>query len=159
MTRVLVAVDDTEASVEAARAARRLFGDEADYYAINVTDPPVAEDSWLASRWALAYPVPWGATWPYMPASLDAPRLDEPDPTSEATSVARSTAAEAGLALAEATGDVGDPAEAILTASIEHDVDVIVVGSHDRGWLGKLFKPSVADAVVKHADVPVLVVS
>jgi nucleotide-binding universal stress UspA family protein len=40
-----------------------------------------------------------------------------------------------------------------------HDVDVIVVGSHDKTGLRRLFDPSVADGVVHRSPRPVLVVS
>ena len=42
MTRVLIAVDETEQSVVAARTAYKLFGEDADYTVINVAkDAPV----------------------------------------------------------------------------------------------------------------------
>jgi nucleotide-binding universal stress UspA family protein len=54
-------------------------------------------------------------------------------------------------------GDVGDPADAILRAADERDVDVIVVGNHDSGWLSCLWRSSVSDAIVEHTERPVLV--
>ena len=44
-------------------------------------------------------------------------------------------------------------------AAEEHDVDVVVVGSHDRGMLSRLLDPSVAAGVVRGTYRPVLVVS
>jgi nucleotide-binding universal stress UspA family protein len=41
----------------------------------------------------------------------------------------------------------------------EHDVDVIVVGSHDKTAWRRLFDPSVAADVVRDTSRPVLVVS
>jgi len=40
-----------------------------------------------------------------------------------------------------------------------HRIDIIVVGSHDKSALRRLFDPSVAAGVVRGTDVPVLVVS
>jgi nucleotide-binding universal stress UspA family protein len=57
---------------------------------------------------------------------------------------------------AKLIGDVGDPARAILEAAHEHGVDVVVVGSHDRSWLSRLFSKSVSTEIVKRADLPVL---
>jgi nucleotide-binding universal stress UspA family protein len=44
----------------------------------------------------------------------------------------------------------------ILEAAHQHGVDVVVVGSHDRSWLSRLFAKSVSTEIVKRADVPVL---
>jgi hypothetical protein len=40
MTKVLIAVDETEESIEAGALAHRLFGDDAEYLAINVFEHP-----------------------------------------------------------------------------------------------------------------------
>ena len=35
--------------------------------------------------------------------------------------------------------------------------DVVVVGTHERGWFKRLFASSVSDAVIREAEIPVLV--
>ena len=50
----------------------------------------------------------------------------------------------------------GLPAEEIIRSS--HDVDLLVLGSHRRGPLGRALLGSVSDAVVRAAACPVLVV-
>jgi len=65
----------------------------------------------------------------------------------------------AGVADAEVLSSRGDPAGAICDAAEEHDVDAVVVGSHDKGVLRRLLDPSVAQAVVQGTYRPVLVVS
>jgi universal stress protein A len=52
----------------------------------------------------------------------------------------------------------GDPAESIVEAARSERADVIVVGSHGRGALGRALIGSVSDQVVRHAPCPVLVV-
>jgi nucleotide-binding universal stress UspA family protein len=52
----------------------------------------------------------------------------------------------------------GDPAESIVDAARSEGADVIVVGSHGRGALGRALIGSVSDQVVRHAPCPVLVV-
>jgi len=52
----------------------------------------------------------------------------------------------------------GDPAEAILAASEAEDVDLIVIGSHGRGLLGRLVLGSTSASVSEHASCRVLVV-
>ena len=71
---------------------------------------------------------------------------------------ARAVADESGLPNAKAIGEVGDPADAIVRAAEESAVDVIVLGTRERGWFDRLINPSVSEHVVRHADIPVLVV-
>jgi len=52
----------------------------------------------------------------------------------------------------------GDPGEAIVNAAEAEGVDLIVVGSHGRGPVGRFLLGSVSDFVVRHAGCPVLVV-
>ena len=52
----------------------------------------------------------------------------------------------------------GDPGEAIVEAASSEQVDLIVVGSHGRGGVGRLLLGSVSDFVVRRAPCPVLVV-
>ena len=52
----------------------------------------------------------------------------------------------------------GDPGEAILDAAQAERADMIVVGSHGRGTVGRFLIGSVSDHVVRNASCPVLVV-
>jgi nucleotide-binding universal stress UspA family protein len=52
----------------------------------------------------------------------------------------------------------GDPGEAIIDAAQAESADMIVVGSHGRGAVGRFLIGSVSDHVVRHASCPVLVV-
>jgi nucleotide-binding universal stress UspA family protein len=52
---------------------------------------------------------------------------------------------------------LGNPAEMILQAADEFGADLLIVGSHGRGFWGRLTLGSVSDAVVHHAKCPVLV--
>lgn len=52
----------------------------------------------------------------------------------------------------------GDPAEKIIEAADTHDYDFIVMSSHGMGVARRFFLGSVADRVVKHSHIPVLVV-
>ena len=76
----------------------------------------------------------------------------------EAEHVAERVAGEAGMAAAETLGEVGDPATVLLEQAAASGVDVIVVGASERGWLSRLFDPSVEAAVVDRSICPVLVV-
>ena len=52
----------------------------------------------------------------------------------------------------------GDPGEAIIEAAMAESADLIVVGSHGRGTVGRFLIGSVSDHVVRNAQCPVLVV-
>jgi nucleotide-binding universal stress UspA family protein len=52
----------------------------------------------------------------------------------------------------------GDPAAEIVRVADERKVDLIVISSHGRTGLGRIIFGSTAEAVVRHAHCPVLVV-
>ena len=52
----------------------------------------------------------------------------------------------------------GDPADSIVEAAQSEGADMIIVGSHGRGTLGRALIGSVSDQVVRHAPCPILVV-
>lgn len=147
--KVLIALDDAAVSSRAARAAVRLFDGQADteFLVINVSNLPTA---WVGNT---AY----GAVGRLM---VD-PRWLEPgndnDELQERLLIAH--AAAAGVPDPEVIVRPGDAVHQICTAAAEHDVDVIVVGSHDKSALRRLFDPSVAAGVVRDTYLPVLIVS
>jgi nucleotide-binding universal stress UspA family protein len=51
----------------------------------------------------------------------------------------------------------GDPGESIVEAAIAEDVDLIVVGSHQRRGVDRLVMGSVSEQVVRTSPVPVVV--
>lgn len=53
---------------------------------------------------------------------------------------------------------VGSPAEMILQQAKSQDVDLIILGSHGRSGLTRLLMGSVAEAVLRKAPCPVLIV-
>ena len=52
----------------------------------------------------------------------------------------------------------GDPGDQIVEAAEAEHVDMVLVGSHGRGAVGRLFLGSVSEHVVRNAPCPVLVV-
>jgi len=62
-----------------------------------------------------------------------------------------------GLRVEEVIGH-GDAAAEIVRVAEEHEVDLIVISSHGRTGLGRIIFGSTAEAVVRHARCPVLVV-
>ncbi len=161
MTRVLIAVDDSDTSLAAAHTALRLFGESADYTVVNVAQnsPVVWGDDSL--QYGTVYPlsIPGAGVVGGVPfvihtpnsSGLDAERIEIAEQTAD------DVAHRAGLLNAEPVGDTGDPAEAIMNAAETHKADVIVVGTHERGWFKRLVSPSVSGAVIRDSEIPVLV--
>lgn len=54
--------------------------------------------------------------------------------------------------------EFGDTADGIIKCSQDFEADMIVVGTHSRSGLDRLLMGSIAEHVVRHATVPVLVV-
>ncbi len=54
--------------------------------------------------------------------------------------------------------EFGNTADGIINCSKEFKADMIVIGTHSRTGLDRLIMGSVAEHVVRHSDVPVLVV-
>jgi nucleotide-binding universal stress UspA family protein len=54
--------------------------------------------------------------------------------------------------------EYGPTAEGIIDCSHEFKADLIVIGTHNRTGLDRLFSGSVAEHVIRHSNTPVLVV-
>lgn len=142
--KVLIALDESEVSAHAARVAAELFTPcGAEFIVINVT----------------RIPTPWvgGAGYGAVIALAPDPNWFERGPHDATNLMERAEAA--GVPEPEALVDVGDPVSIVCDAAHLHGIDIIVVGSHDKSALRRLFDPSVAAGVVRGTDLPVLVVS
>lgn len=53
---------------------------------------------------------------------------------------------------------MGDPTEQIIATALEHNADLIVMSSHGRGAIGRFVSGSVADRIVRHAPLPVMII-
>jgi len=142
--RILVALDASPVSMHAARVAGRLFRDvpDVEFLAINVAPVPT---SWAGDAMGGAYALPPDVWQDLEDEALDTGGVEE-------------RAHEAGIAHVEAVAELGDPVNRIVTAAEEHDVSLVVVGAHDKGFLRRLVDPSVSHAVLRHTQRPVLVV-
>lgn len=106
---------------------------------------------------AAAYPVAVGAET--LIAVPPAVARDDPGLDAQAQELLRhADALIGGRALAEFHWSVGDPAHEIVDLAHDVEADMIVVGDHKRGFLGRLLERSVAHAVSTTADCDVLIV-
>jgi nucleotide-binding universal stress UspA family protein len=142
-----VAVDESAASRRAATFVDGFFrGDDVAITAVNVARSPVP---WLA-------PVPFGAAyaWPYGPAETDAVEAAIAEEEANATAVAAAQAPHD----ADVEVVFGETVEAIIRAAEDENVDLVVVGSSDKGFLKRLLDGSVSQRLTRESTRPVLVV-
>ena len=164
MTRVMIAVDGSHLDGPLAATAYRLFGPDADYWAVNVQSYGSGALGAAPTTFPAVYGgsfVGFGSAYPYLapnPSQVrDATATD--DAMQLAATATEQALVDAGMTEAETVAEVGDPPTAIIEAAREHDIDVIVVGDHDRGWWSKLFQPALGDELVDQSEFPVLVIS
>jgi nucleotide-binding universal stress UspA family protein len=137
--RVVAALDGSELAEAALPLAQRLAkAMNAKLHLVRAVIPPAAV---------------FGAE--YLPGTL--PVLEEME--ADATRYLEATVENVRSAGLAATGIVrtGIPAEIILAEASEPG-DIIVMSTHGRSGVDRWFLGSVADAVVRHGDIPVLVV-
>ena len=152
MKRVLVAVEESDASRRVAAFVNYFFdGMDVEILAINVA-PTAAPWIPAAMGWGGLY------EWPYS-YWIDPTK---PDPLDEAEREAKrkseQTVKASGIHETETVTKIGDPVVAIRRAATERDVDVIVVGSHDKNFLRRIVSPSVSRELAHKANRPVLIV-
>lgn len=141
--KVLIALDDSPVSARAAREAVRLFPAEStEFLVISVASLPVV---WGGSAgFGMVAPLTMEQSW-LQPLENDHELAER--------------AEAAGIVQPEVHTATGDAVSLICRAADEHEVDVIVVGSHDKSIWRRMFDPSVAAGVVRETYRPVLVVS
>ena len=141
--KLLVATDGSKFSDAAIRTACKFAADNAQIRVISVYEMPMA----IAGDPSIGVPV-------YTQELMDS--LCE---------VATKTAAKAKdkirrkcpAAKVSFSVPLGNPSKEILDEANAWNADLIVMGSHGRGWLGRTFIGSVSDAVVHQAKCSVLV--
>lgn len=89
----------------------------------------------------------------------DERRFGEPlrDKAEQLLAPAKAELERAGLHYTTAI-EFGDPAETIIARAKEWRADLIVIGSGRRGTIGSVLPVSVAQRVLHHSDLPVLLV-
>lgn len=139
--RVLIALDGNDASHQAARTAVQLLSSTpaVDYLVVCVDDATAA---------AMA-PLAFGQVMPLGPV----PAWPPPALTSATADVDTSD-----VPGCQVLHEQGDPVTEICRAAEEHDVDLVVVGSHHKGVLERLVDPSLVPALLRSTTRPVMVV-
>jgi nucleotide-binding universal stress UspA family protein len=146
MRRILVAVDDSDASRRASAFVDDFFkGDDISIVAVNVAHTPTEAIP----------PAPYGGAF-VPPASEEASAIEEAVEREET----KGEAVAAAYAPMDAEIEVvfGETVDAIRQAAENENADLIVVGSNDRGFLSRLFGGSVSERLQRESAIPVLVV-
>ena len=142
--KVLIAVDDDAPSREALAFAERLVTERDEVLVLNVTSyaelVPFTGDPFGAGIGAVA---------------LDPESLAELDDRAE--QLVERTADEIG-GKTDVVVEHGSPGERICATAAENGIELIILGSHERGAFGRFLHGSVSDYVVHHSPCPVLVV-
>jgi nucleotide-binding universal stress UspA family protein len=140
--KILVATDLGDVSKQALSSAARLAGEhKASLYVVNVVFDPMTQ--------------PWGVE----AYGIDLPQLLENlrrDALAEVTRLVSDI--KPPLPIVQTEVLVGAPATEIVRYAREQAVDLIVVGTHGRGPVGRAFLGSVAERVVREAPCPVMIV-
>ena len=139
--RVLVPIDGSEQSWNALEYALDECGTDDEVVVLNVINPMegvYAGDAMTGDYWE---------GW-YDNAEARAGRLFEE---------ARDRAGDRGDEI-ETVQQTGQPARTIVEYAEANDVDHIVIGSHGRSGVSRILLGSVAESVVRRADMPVTVV-
>jgi nucleotide-binding universal stress UspA family protein len=146
MGKALVATDGSEFAIAAARRARELLHPSLQMTVLTVVPPPVLP---------AAAPV----------TGIEAVPLATPETTEELERALREEGEAALQRTADALGsdverrlEYGDPATEICRVAKDEAYDVVVIGSHGKGFVKRVLLGSVSHEVLHHASAPVLVV-
>ena len=146
--KVLIAVDDGEESHDAIRFARDTLPDDAQVIVLNVAQYAVTAAGTMGT-------FVMGSYGDAMLTAETQERLAE-----QAAAEAERTAEQASRLLenAETRVVMGDAGPTICDVAEREAVDLVVLGTHDRGRFSRLWFGSVSDHVMHHAPCSVLVV-
>lgn len=140
-TRILIPTDGSDVVTPAIRTALDIADKyDATLHALFIVDPP----SSVASAGD-------GFT------GVDNLLAELEDEGHSATTTIADQATDAGIETTTAV-QRGNPHDDILTYAADHDIDLIVMGTHGRTGVKRALLGSVTEDVVRHAEIPVLTV-
>lgn len=140
--QVLIPMDYSELSEKALRTACSLHPD-ADITVLHVIDFRTSD---LGS-----------GGWGESPNTWDDWLAEAREHAEELLDRAEAIAAEYDVEIATDT-DVGEDARTIVAYAEDHDIDLIIMGSHGRSLPARILLGGVSESVVRRAPVPVMVV-
>ena len=146
--RVLIAVDGSDFSCEAIKRSCQMIGKKSD---VSVKIISVYENPYYITT----EPVAFSAE--FINEILNFAKEQAERVVAEAVSIFKENLREENIHLTtQVIG--GKPADEIIETAREWKADLIVMGSHGRGFWGRAIIGSVSDAVVHQAECPVMVI-
>lgn len=144
--KILIATDGSEFSEAAVdEVCAYLFGKDDEMRVVSVyDDAPIAAE-------------PYGMTIEYHKIAVDAVRAQAEDALKTAERMVRGHLEQKAVKLTTAVL-VGPPVREIVDEATRWGADLIVIGSHGRGFWERQFLGSVSTGVLHHAPCSVLVV-
>jgi nucleotide-binding universal stress UspA family protein len=144
MAKVLIGVDGSELANQAGSRAIDILGTEHEFVVLEVTAGPFTSPG-------LGLTADIDATPPEMWQDLS------DDAVAEARADLAAAVENLGAPARQRVA-MGPPGETLCQVAAEEKADVVVVGSHGKGWARRAFLGSVSQHVIQHAPCPVLVV-
>lgn len=152
--KILIALDDSDASHDAVQFANEMLDLDAaegaarhEILILHVTRS-VLPFAYVAD------PLTGGIVYPEaLPMVMQAQAAEDASEEGAMNEVAAEFEADSSVLI-----EHGDAGRTICVVAEEQKVDLIILGTRDRGAWSKLWHPSVSDHVVRHAVCPVLVV-
>ncbi|XP_062200151.1 universal stress protein A-like protein [Phragmites australis] len=151
--KVIVAVDESECSRYTLEWTLRNLAPTLAPPLLLLTVQPLVPIGYVS---AASFGVPLG-TVPVPPELVKSMQEQQRHLTQALLDKAKAICADHGVAV-ETVVEVGDPKEVICEAAEKRNVDLLVLGSHSRGPIQRLFIGSVSNYCVHHSKCPVLVV-
>lgn len=152
LQKVMVAVDESECSHHALEWALRNLTPVPATSLLVLTVQPLVPLGYLS---AAAFGAPLGTTG-VPPELIKSIQEQQKQLTQALLDKAKAICAEHGVPV-ETIVEVGDPKEMICEAAEKLNVDLLILGSHSRGPVQRLFLGSVSNYCMHHAKCPVLV--
>src|SRR6056297_811605 len=152
MNNILIAVDGSERSLEAAKKALDLFeSGNVDITIITI----------LKEVESSVYDVPYGASSTMSAETMQDLRDQRKEEAKETGRKIVNEAASIFESLGREVNQIirlGDPADEICDYAEENNIDMIVLADKGHGGVKRFLLGSISDKVVRHADTSVLVV-
>jgi len=157
-THMLIPLDGSELA-EAALAYAESIGKALGWHAVlfSVVEPDTSQPPYLPSTPVIEAPAPAWRAWAEHEAERGEAVRDEETAAFDAMSGAARRLEAAGLQVVREVG-VGHPRDVIVRRAGADDISMIVMASHGRTGLARLFRGSVAAAVADHAPRATLLV-